>query len=71
MDIYIILGLILIITLIKLIWKERQKMNFYDYYNINQINDICWYYGQIMDNLSYNQIALLIEKYENENNRRL
>tara|TARA_Y100000592_G_scaffold77127_1_gene120892 strand:+ start:1217 stop:1363 length:147 start_codon:yes stop_codon:yes gene_type:complete len=48
-------------------------MNFYDYYNINEINDICWYYGQIMDNLNYNQIGLLIEKYENENenNRRL
>jgi Mg2+/citrate symporter len=27
MDIYFILGSILIITLIKLIWKERQKMN--------------------------------------------
>ncbi len=43
-------------------------MNFYNYYTKNQIDDICLYYGQIMENLSYNQIALLIEKYENENN---
>ena len=43
-------------------------MNFYNYYTKTQINDICWYYGQFMDNLNYNQIALLIEKYENENN---
>tara|TARA_X000001382_G_scaffold83484_1_gene59055 strand:+ start:211 stop:363 length:153 start_codon:yes stop_codon:yes gene_type:complete len=41
-------------------------MNFYDYYTKNEINDICSYYGQIIENLSYNQIALLIEKYENE-----
>ena len=41
-------------------------MNFYNYYTKNQINDICWYYGQFMENLSYNQIALLIEKYEIE-----
>jgi len=41
-------------------------MNFYNYYTKTQINNICCYYGQIMENLSYNQIALLIERYENE-----
>ena len=46
--------------------QEIKKMNFYNYYTKTQINDICWYYGQFMYNLNYNQIALLIEKYEIE-----
>ena len=43
------------------------KLNFYDFYTENQIIDICNYYGQIKENLCYNQIALLIERYEIEN----
>jgi hypothetical protein len=45
---------------------RKNKMNFYNYYTKSEIDDICWYYGQIMENLSYNQIALLIEKKESE-----
>ena len=41
-------------------------MNLYDYYTENEILDICWYYGQNKDNLTYNQIAIIVENYENE-----
>ena len=41
-------------------------MNLYEYYTKDQIKDICLYYGQFYDNLTYNMRALLIEKYENE-----
>ena len=43
-------------------------MNLYNYYTNDEIIEICAYYGQIKDNLSYNMIALLVEKYENETN---
>mgnify|MGYP001176467633 CR=1 FL=1 len=41
-------------------------MNLYEYYTKDQIKDICLYYGQFYDNLTYNMRALLIEKYEYE-----
>ena len=41
-------------------------MNYEDYYTENEIVNICAYYGQIKENLTYNMIALLIEKFENE-----
>tara|TARA_R100000458_G_C8143069_1_gene153482 strand:+ start:184 stop:321 length:138 start_codon:yes stop_codon:yes gene_type:complete len=41
-------------------------MNLYNYYTNDEIVEICTYYGQIKDNLTYNMIALLIERYENE-----
>ena len=41
-------------------------MNYEDLYTENEITDICSYYGQIKENLTYNMIGLLIEKFENE-----
>ena len=41
-------------------------MKYEDYYTENEIINICAYYGQIKENLTYNMIALLIEKFENE-----
>ena len=41
-------------------------MNYENFYTQNEIENICLYYGQIKENLTYNMIALLIEKFENE-----
>lgn len=41
-------------------------MNIYKYYTKNQIRDICLYYGQFYENLTYNMKALLVERYEKE-----
>lgn len=41
-------------------------MNYNNYYTKNEIDEICWYYGQYSKNLSYNMIAIIIEQYENE-----
>ena len=41
-------------------------MKIEDYYTNDKIDEICMYYGQIPDNLSYNMKVLLIEKYEQE-----
>ena len=53
MDIYFILGSILIITLIKLIWKERQKMN--------KLISILKYF----DNKTIKQIYNLLLEFDN------
>ena len=36
-----------------------------DYYTEDEIAHMCWYFGQYSDNLTYNQRAILVEKYEN------
>ena len=46
--------------------KKEKKMNYNNYYTKNEIDEICWYYGQYSENLSYNMIAIIIERYENE-----
>ena len=43
-----------------------EKMNYNNYYTKDKIDEICWYYGQYSENLSYNMIAIIIEQYENE-----
>lgn len=40
-------------------------MKMEDYYTEDEIAHMCWYYGQYSDNLTYNQRAILVEKYEN------
>jgi len=46
-------------------WKEIINMKMEDYYTEDEIAHMCWYYGQYSDNLTYNQRAILVEKYEN------
>tara|TARA_R100001126_G_scaffold60789_1_gene34548 strand:- start:3026 stop:3151 length:126 start_codon:yes stop_codon:yes gene_type:complete len=36
-------------------------------YTNKEIDDICWYYGQIKENLSDLMIKMLINRYEEEN----
>lgn len=36
-----------------------------DYYTEDEIAHMCWYYGQYADNLTYNQRAMLVERFEN------
>lgn len=40
-------------------------MKMEDYYTEDEIAHMCWYYGQYSQNLTYNQRAILVEKYEN------
>ena len=40
--------------------------DFRDYYTENEIDYMILYYGQIPENLTYNQKAIFIEKFENE-----
>lgn len=46
-------------------WRRIIKMKMEDYYTEDEIAHMCWYYGQYSDNLTYNQRAILVEKYEN------
>jgi len=46
-------------------WRKIIKMKMEDYYTEDEIAHMCWYYGQYSDNLTYNQRAILVEKYEN------
>ena len=39
-------------------------MKMEDYYTKDEIADMCWYYGQYSDNLTYNMKAMLVEKFE-------
>ena len=41
-------------------------MNLYDFWTEEEVNHICMYYGQIPENLPYNQKAILVEKFEKE-----
>ena len=41
-------------------------MNFYDIYTKKEVENICFYYGQIPENLTYNQKAILVQNFENE-----
>ena len=36
-----------------------------DYYTKDEIANMCCYYGQYADNLTYNQRAMLVERFEN------
>jgi len=40
-------------------------MKMEDYYTKDEIGHMCWYYGQYADNLTYNQRAMLVERFEN------
>ncbi len=46
-------------------WRRIIKMKMEDYYTEDEIAHMCWYYGQYSQNLTYNQRAILVEKYEN------
>jgi len=39
-------------------------MKMEDYYTKDEIAHMCWYYGQMAANLTYNMKAKLVEKYE-------
>ena len=41
-------------------------MKMEDYYTKDEIDNICMYYGQIPENLTYNMKAMLVEKLEDE-----
>ena len=44
----------------------RRTPRIEEYYSKEDIEDICIWYGQIYDNLTYNMRVMLIEKYEKE-----
>ena len=46
-------------------WRRIIKMKMEDYYTKDEIAHMCWYYGQYADNLTYNQRAMLVERFEN------
>tara|TARA_R110002020_G_scaffold399180_1_gene609028 strand:- start:1126 stop:1290 length:165 start_codon:yes stop_codon:yes gene_type:complete len=41
-------------------------MNYLDIYTKEEVDNICFYYGQIPENLTYNLKAILVEKFENQ-----
>jgi hypothetical protein len=35
-------------------------------YTIDELREICWYYGQLYENLSTTQVAIFVDQYKHE-----